>query len=646
MLKAIAAKVVRAAAKAGRAFFALAALPRFAPRFALSPVKVKAVVCRVALVAVLSPAVFIAAEEAQAQTPPTAAECAQQGKEPPQGSSTQCSSTCLSGFVRAGNNCNPIPDCATDGVDGTVLNTRDNVCECPNLPAATGQGTPTYAIDGRCQTASAHCTGQGLYANSTPDENTITLHVSVSEANTAYCRVCQQSDNHYSFGGDCEIPKRCNLVRGQFVDYPNANNECVCPSGPPPQSASDDRAVLLSDAPTAPGMRTCAPALPTYSNGYNRAACEAAGWDVKFWAVPLPDPDGGVDRDGNARGGYHLVESCNIRVQFVDGISLSAQSQIVVEGPGEFRNSCILRHNTGADVAGAVGASGSLFCDDGQLFGDAGLPMKPDSFRATPNGDHLFVISTMTADNVNQRIAFDDTFVTPDGTFVPVVVDPIDPTDPMMTMMMSMAMTMTGGDGAGGGTGGTGSGSGGGGGGGAGPAAGAGILLIGLAYVAFADGDPSAFHITPKASFRIEDDIPRHSYGARMEINKDEWTLWWTADESSVGDADGVFGFGYGGEWNRDALHASASVYTDMEEDVSELRAGLRTEWTLSNWTVRPAYRFRAEVERGEWTFENGLDLAAQLSQAGWIIRPSVNADLWAAAEPDARLRLQVGREF
>ena len=631
MLKAIAAKVVRAAAKAGRAFFALAALPRFAPRFAPSPVKVKAVVCRVALVAILSPAVFIAAEEARAQQDiMTAAECAAEGKFPTDPESSRCSPDCLDTHVRDGANCVLKADCTADGVTGTELDETNNTCVCPALPAETGQGTPTYPIEGSCQTAAAYCTGQGLYENSSPDEDA-PFNASGTAAQTAYCRVCQQSDAHYSFGGNCEIPKTCNLIRGQFVDYPNANNECVCPSGPPAQSASDDRAVLLSDSPSAVGQRTCAPALPSYSHGYNRAACEAAGWDVKFWAVELPDPDGGMDRDGNRRGGFHLVESCNIRVQFVDGISLSAQSQIVVNNPGEFRNSCILRHNTGADLTGAVGASGSLFCDDGQLFGDAGLPMKPDGFRATPNGDHLFVISTMTAENVNQRIAFDDTYVTPDGTFVPVVdpgpVDP-GPVDP----------------GTGGGT--PAPVASGGGGGGAGPAAGAGILLIGLAYVAFADGDPSAFTITPETNLRFDDNVPKLGYGARMEINKDEWTLWWTADESSVGDADGVFGFGYGGEWNRDALHASASVHTDMEEDVSELRAGLRTEWTLSNWTVRPAYRFRAEVERGEWTFENGLDLAAQLSQAGWIIRPSVNADLWAAAEPDARLRLQVGREF
>ena len=643
MLKAIVAKVVRAAAKAGRAVFALPALPP-SPRFA--PAKVKAIVCKVALMAVLSPAVFIAADEAQAQQDiMTAAQCAAEGKLPTNPESSRCSNNCLDTHVRSGSNCELKADCAADGVTGTVLDENNNVCECPRLPAQTGQGTPTYPIAGSCQTASAYCIGQGLFERSEIDEN-VAFNAGGAAANAAYCRICQQSDNHYSFGGDCEIPKRCNLVRGQFVDYPNANNECVCPSGPPLQSASVDRAVLLSDPPSSVGMRTCSPALPGYSNGYDRAACEAAGWDVKFWAVALP---GDTDRDGNQRGGFHLVESCNIRVQFVDGISLSAQSQIVVNNPGEFRNSCILRHNTGADLAGAVGASGSLFCDNGQLFGSAGLPKKPDGFRATPNGDHLFVISTMTADNVNQRIAFDDTFVTPDGTFVPVVdPGPVVPgpvatmvVDPMVTMVtpdpttMSMAVT-TGGAGT----------SPSGGGGGAGPAAGAGILLIGLAYVAFADGDPSAFHITPRASLRIDDDIPRYSYGTRMEINKDEWTLWWTADESSIGDADGAFGFGYGGEWTRDSLHASASVHTDMEEDVSELRAGLRTEWTLSNWTVRPAYRFRAEVEQGEWTFENGLDLAAQLSQAGWIIRPSVNADLWAAAEPDARLRLQVGREF
>ena len=607
MLKAIVAKVVRAAAKAGRAFLAFPALPP-SPRFA--PAKVKAVVCKVALMAVLSPAVFIAADEARAQQDiMDDAACALEGKlanDPP---TRLCSSTCLDTHVQMGGNCELKADCTADGVTGTVLDENSNTCECPALPAQTGQGTPTYPIDGSCQTASAYCTGQGLYERSEINEE-VAFNASGNAANDAYCRICQQSDAHYSFGGNCEIPKTCNLIRGQFVNYPDANNECVCPSGPPVQSASDDRAVLLTDAPTAPGMQTCAPALPSYEHGYDRDACEAAGWDVKFWAVELPDPEGSADRDGNRRGGFHLVETCNIRVQFVDSVSLVA-GQIVAESPGEFRNSCILRHNTGADVAGAVGASGVYFCDNGELFGNVGLPQKPDGFRATPNGDHLFVVATIfpgVDGNVNERIAWRDEYVLPVGV-VPTV-DPVDPgpltlsmvVDPVVTMVGEPAPAPSGG------------------GGGAGPAAGAGILLIGLAYVAFADGDPSAFHITPQAKFEILNDIPRYSYGTRMEINKDEWTLWWTADESRVGDADGAFGFGYGGAWTRDSLQASASVHTDMEEDVSELRAGLRTEWTLSNWTVRPAYRSAPKWSRGngplktDWTLPRSCRRRAGLS--------------------------------
>ena len=153
MLKAIVAKVVRAAAKAGRAFLAFLAFLALPPSPRFAPAKVKAVVCKVALMAVLSPAVFIAADEARAQQDiMTAAQCAAEGKLPTDPESSRCSSECLDTHVRSGADCELKADCAADGVTGTVLDENNNVCECPALPAASGQGTPTYPIDGSCQT--------------------------------------------------------------------------------------------------------------------------------------------------------------------------------------------------------------------------------------------------------------------------------------------------------------------------------------------------------------------------------------------------------------------------------------------------------------------------------------------------------------
>ena len=630
MLKAIVAKVVRAAAKAGRAVFAFPALPP-SPRFA--PAKVKAIVCKVALMAVLSPAVLIAADEARAQQDiMDDAACALEGKLPTNPESSRCSSECIPDYVRDGSNCVPVTDCATATVPangGTTIagweySENDNTCECPE-----GE----RIIDGQCQTEAAFCEYEKHYARqevrisengrydpeAQMSDSTDTVNPTREEARYALCNICPR-DAEEDFNGDCQVPTVCRN-RGEILDRANANNVCVCEASG--HEVSDGRASYHGDSFS---RNTCSPALPSYpvvadGNSYTQSTCADDGrWTAELRAVTI-----------QADAGFHLVETCNIRVRFVEGISLNMETgDVLARNPSnDFEDFCILRHNDGADLTQLPGG-GALMCSDDRLFGDAGLPARPDGFGS---GDYLLVVSTMTADNQNMRIAFRDQILTDEGfvSATEMPTDTTDPTDPGTGggEVPTTPSTPTGG-----------------GGGGAGPAAGAGILLIGLAYVAFADGDPSSFHITPQAKFEIRNDIPRYSYGTRMEINKDEWTLWWTADESRVGDADGAFGFGYGGAWTRDSLQASASVHTDMEEDVSELRAGLRTEWTLSNWTVRPAYRFRAEVEQGEWTFENGLDLAAQLSQAGWIIRPSVNADLWAAAEPDARLRLQVGREF
>ena len=193
--------------------------------------------------------------------------------------------------------------------------------------------------------------------------------------------------------------------------------------------------------------------------------------------------------------------------------------------------------------------------------------------------------------------------------------------------------------------GGGGSSSGGGGGGGAGPAAGGGILLLALAYYAFSGHDSGAsFALTPQASYAIENDLESYSYGSRLEFRQDEWTLWWAADEKSSNGGGKSLNYGYGGQWSNDVLRASAGV--NYGESSADMRAGLEAEWTLFNWTIRPAYRFNAVSDEGEWDVKNGLDLTAKMIQAGWTVRPSVNAGLWSGSALDADLGLQVGREF
>ena len=165
-----------------------------------------------------------------------------------------------------------------------------------------------------------------------------------------------------------------------------------------------------------------------------------------------------------------------------------------------------------------------------------------------------------------------------------------------------------------------------------------------LAYYAFSGHDSGAsFAFTPQARYAIENDLELYRYGSRLEFRQDEWTLWWSADESSSGGGKSL-NYGYGGQWANDVLRASAGV--NYSESRADMRAGLETEWALSNWTIRPAYRFSAVTEEGEWNVKNGLDLTAQMTQAGWTVRPSVNAGLWSGNSLDADLGLQVGREF
>ena len=627
MLKAIVAKVVRAAANARRVGCTLAEEIRGDARAASLVAAKKAVgaaFCGVAMAVFLAPVSLIVVNDAAAQ----GQTCTQQNREG--GANTSGCGDCLTGFQEFGNQCESPISCS---ITGQTPNNDNSACECPE---------DTSPIAGECQAPTAFCTAQGL----TLRDDLLTPAMdnpSVEDAAAAYCRECPQGDDFERFAGKCELVKDCsvtsseadnNLFRGQFLDRANLNNACVCPSGQTILPDPTDfllRAKEQSDGANDLGAKVCAPALPSdYANTYTDADCKAAGWDLTYGAVTLaaqaPEP----------QGGFHLVESCEIPVELYARAIVTVLS--TVTGNMEIRtydadrtgsaDSCVLRHNIGADVAAAVGVN-TRFCNDPELFGADGLPTKPPGFNIIPSRpDKLQIVSTMTAENLSFRISFEKQPVPLAGAA------PIDPTTtPSGPGAPTTGPTTTS----------TASG-GGGGGGGAGPAAGGGILLLALAYYAFSGHDSGAsFAFTPQAYYEAENDLESYRYGSRLEFRQDEWTLWWAADESSNGGGKSL-NYGYGGQWANDVLRASAGV--NYGESHADMRAGLEAEWTLSNWTIRPAYRFSAVSDEGEWNVKNGLDLTAQMTQAGWTVRPSMNAGLWSGDSLDADLGLQVGREF
>ena len=627
MLKAIVAKVDRAAANVGRVGCALAEDIRGDAR-AASLVAVKKAVgaafCGVAMAVFLAPASLLAVSDAAAQTQsPT---CNDQNRVG--GANTTGCGNCLAGYQEFGSQCEIPISCPITGQKPDDSNTT---CACEE---------DQFPIAGACEVPATFCAAQSL----TLRENFGTLqnadNPTTEEAEVAYCRQCPQGDDFEKFAGKCQVVKDCSVVvgdgfasgqyRGQFVDRANQNNACVCPNGQEILPDPDNfllRAKELSEGPADLGAKVCTPALPGYAadGHYTRADCEAAGWDVTYGAVTL------AAQGQEPQGGFHLVESCGIPVQFYADAVLTVLSTLTGEqeirtigDPTDSASSCVLQHNRGASsLEDAVGAKNIRFCHDTALFSMAGLPMQPGGFN--PLSDSLQVVATMTT---NIRISFENQQVPLAGA-APVIPDPNTGT---------VTSTVTGGGGGGGS-------SGGGGGGGAGPAAGGGILLLALAYYAFSGHDSGAsFALTPQASYAIENDLESYSYGSRLEFRQDEWTLWWAADEKSSNGGGKSLNYGYGGQWSNDVLRASAGV--NYGESSADMRAGLEAEWTLFNWTIRPAYRFNAVSDEGEWDVKNGLDLTAKMIQAGWTVRPSVNAGLWSGSALDADLGLQVGREF
>ena len=177
-------------------------------------------------------------------------------------------------------------------------------------------------------------------------------------------------------------------------------------------------------------------------------------------------------------------------------------------------------------------------------------------------------------------------------------------------------------------------------------AIGAGIIfLFGAAVGAWdEDGNLSAFSLSPSADYEYDDGAWRARHGARLNYHNDAWSLWWSAEQTRVGD-NSESRFGWGGAWRGEVLRLDAAAL--ISDDSTDLRAGAGAEWDFHGWALRPSWRLRAETaERGVWSGRMGADIAAEWARLGWKIRPSFGAtgSLRDAAADEAFMRLRVER--
>ena len=562
-----------------------------------------AAACQLAAVILIAP-VALMPGQAAAQAQPV--DCAAQNKM--QTSPTACGA-CLPTHLELNNDDICLarnPDCFGDNPPNpqgrNTLDEETNMCVCPDDTELREDVAGVKAGDSGamlCQTLEAFC-------NSTEE-------IPDMENNT--CVGCPLGQRFFRDEQRiCQQPATC-FVRGQSVA--EHVNECECPSGHTP---TDNRVIQLDDSYVPELLRTCAPrTVPNYAL-HTAADCTSAGWEVNTYAVAVTVNS----------GGFRLVESCAIPIRFIE-TSVAASA-----GPFQAEdqvNSCILWKHADVDATDlprAVGPRNAQNCEIPELFGTDGLPQKPDGFFNT-----RLVVKLGVATGAPDRIYFGGKPVPLAGAAPPPVVDPTIPpvTDPDPDPDPDPVATPTP---SGGGSGGPGA------------FMGGGILLVGVAaYFISSDPQAAALSFDPLASYAFEDGVGRYRYGSRLEFRRDDWTLWWTADESRHGDSSAVRRYGYGGEWSRDAWRAAVSAYSDADAADMEMRAALETEWTLHDWRLRPAWRLSASGGgESEWRVENALNLAAELARAGWTVRPSVDANLWPDDAAAARLRLRVGREF
>ena len=414
--------------------------------------------------------------------------------------------------------------------------------------------------------------------------------------------------------GLCEAPRAadaCSHITGGMLD--EANNVCGCAAdGEEIFEKSDGTTACeapvacifgvrngdnececpagfsLENAQTGLCMQNASPIDP--ATEYSENDCLASGWGVR------------EERDGS----NNIAQVCAIPLLGQGAAPTARQFS-----PSARTTGCLLVVDGAYDTSHSS-VSGLPRCGAADVFGDGGIPVRPTDFNPLRHRIVLSCPSGFERDPNDGRLCAAVRVVAPGGGGV---------------------------SGSGGESGGKTSGA-------QRFAIGAGIIILAGAAVGAWDegGNLSAFSLSPSADYEYDDGAWRARHGARLNYHNDAWSLWWSAEQTRIGD-DSESRFGWGGAWRGEVLRLDAAAL--ISDDSTGLRAGAGAEWDFHGWALRPSWQLRAETaERGVWSSRMDADIAAEWARLGWKVRPSFGAtgSLGDAAADEAFMRLRVER--
>ena len=150
---------------------------------------------------------------------------------------------------------------------------------------------------------------------------------------------------------------------------------------------------------------------------------------------------------------------------------------------------------------------------------------------------------------------------------------------------------------------------------------GAGVFIIGFAASYISGGGFPIFTYSPDFGYSLTESGYSANVGGRADFRKDNWHLYYSANQQNANGDFADFRYTSGGKYNGDLFAAtfSESVSGETADYNFSLSANLRGEI----WKISPVYRLHSEYEKGETETQNELNLQGNFRYNRWTILPS-----------------------
>ena len=147
-----------------------------------------------------------------------------------------------------------------------------------------------------------------------------------------------------------------------------------------------------------------------------------------------------------------------------------------------------------------------------------------------------------------------------------------------------------------------------------------GLLAVGVIAVFLAGGVPS-FNMSPDFGYSITESGYYANVGGRADFRKDNWHLYYSANQTNANGEFADFRYTSGGRYNGDLFAAAFSESVAGETANYNFSLSADVDGRLVDFS--PVYRLHSEYDKGEFSTRNELNLQSNFHYDGWTINSS-----------------------